>query len=244
MKTLFLHVLGPEGLSIYNGLELADGATVTDIITALDVHFIGKVNETYERFVFNRRDQKEGEHIEDYINCLRQLIRTCNFTNDISDSLLRDRLVLGIRSQVTRETLIQDSNLTLQTCIEKCRAAEATSIQLKVMGEEQGQANVVKHRKSRHEKKTEDKEDKEDERGRTHRECKYCGRKHQMRKEDCPAWGKVCGVCKKKNHFAIKRLQKKGKKQKVHVVSQEEYEYPSEDAEYPLSVGKEADKII
>ena len=75
MKALFLHTLGSDGLTIVNGLELPQGHTLKDIITALDEHFIGQVNETYERFVFNTRDQKEGESFEDYINSLRQLIK-------------------------------------------------------------------------------------------------------------------------------------------------------------------------
>ena len=36
------------------------------------------------------------------------------------------------------------------------------------------------------------------------RDCKYCGRRHAMKKELCPAWGKTCSKCTGKNHFAIK----------------------------------------
>ncbi|KAH7953299.1 hypothetical protein HPB49_007004 [Dermacentor silvarum] len=30
--------------------------------------------------------------------------------------------------------------------------------------------------------------------------CGYCGKVHQPRR--CPAWGKTCGLCTRKNHFA------------------------------------------
>ncbi|GBO44778.1 hypothetical protein AVEN_129410-1 [Araneus ventricosus] len=36
-------------------------------------------------------------------------------------------------------------------------------------------------------------------------ECKKCGRKHKPR--ECPAYGKVCTKCNKKNHFAAKCFQ-------------------------------------
>ncbi|CAL1296652.1 unnamed protein product [Larinioides sclopetarius] len=36
-------------------------------------------------------------------------------------------------------------------------------------------------------------------------ECKKCGRKHKPR--ECPAFGKICTKCKKKNHFAAKCFQ-------------------------------------
>ena len=31
-------------------------------------------------------------------------------------------------------------------------------------------------------------------------ECRYCGQQHQQRQ--CPAYGKICRKCGKKNHFA------------------------------------------
>ncbi|GFT76649.1 transposon Tf2-6 polyprotein [Nephila pilipes] len=36
-------------------------------------------------------------------------------------------------------------------------------------------------------------------------ECKNCGRKHKPR--ECPAFGKICTKCNKKNHFATKCIQ-------------------------------------
>ncbi|KAL8592715.1 hypothetical protein ACOMHN_037655 [Nucella lapillus] len=113
MKALFLHTLGPDGLLIYNGMKLRDNHTVADIIEALENHFIGKTNETYERFVFNKRDQKVDEPFEDYVATLRTLMKTCNFCDHIKDSLLRDRIILGIRNQTTRERLLQEADLTL-----------------------------------------------------------------------------------------------------------------------------------
>ena len=32
--------------------------------------------------------------------------------------------------------------------------------------------------------------------------CKFCGYDHAPERNKCPAWGKVCKRCKKKNHFA------------------------------------------
>ena len=134
-KALFLHTLGPDGLLIYNGMKLGDDHTLEDIIEALENHFIGKTNETYERFVFNKRDQKSNEPFEDYVATLQTLMKTCNFSDDMKDSLLRDRIVLCIRNQSTRERLLQEAELTLQTCIDKCRAAETTTQQLRAMSE-------------------------------------------------------------------------------------------------------------
>ena len=32
--------------------------------------------------------------------------------------------------------------------------------------------------------------------------CMFCGTRHTKNKECCPAWGKICTKCKKRNHFA------------------------------------------
>jgi hypothetical protein len=37
---------------------------------------VGEVNETYERYVFNKRNQNEGEIFESFISPLRMLIKT------------------------------------------------------------------------------------------------------------------------------------------------------------------------
>ena len=34
-------------------------------------------------------------------------------------------------------------------------------------------------------------------------ECNYCGKKHVRGTSNCPAYGKICSKCHKKNHFAL-----------------------------------------
>ena len=51
----------------------------------------------YERLVFNQRNQKEGERIENFVSELKRLSLTCKF-GDLRDSLIRDRIVGGVLS--------------------------------------------------------------------------------------------------------------------------------------------------
>ena len=55
---------------------------------------------------------------------------TCEF-GDLKESLIRDRVVLGIQDNSVRERLLRDPDLTLQTAIEKVRSAELTNAHLK-----------------------------------------------------------------------------------------------------------------
>jgi hypothetical protein len=36
------------------------------------------------------------------------------------------------------------------------------------------------------------------------KECRFCGKRHEFRKDKCPAYGQTCEKCKGKNHFANK----------------------------------------
>ena len=99
---LFLHAVGPDALTIHNGFQFApteDKDDVDTVIAKFDQHFIGQINETYERYFFNKRDQEPGETIDSYITLLRNSAKSCNFCECLHDSLLRDRIVLARERQ-------------------------------------------------------------------------------------------------------------------------------------------------
>ena len=54
------------------------------VLTKFDQHFVGELNETYKRYVFNQRTQRPGESIDDFVSALLTSAKTCNFdTKDI-----------------------------------------------------------------------------------------------------------------------------------------------------------------
>ena len=79
---LFLHCVGPDAVQIYNGLAFAsdeDSKSLTKPFEMFDLHTVGEINETYERYIFNNRNQKPDESIDAYVTTLRDLAKTCNF---------------------------------------------------------------------------------------------------------------------------------------------------------------------
>jgi hypothetical protein len=92
---------------------------------------LGETNETYERFIFNSRQKSDEESIDKYVTTLRKLAQTCNFCACLHDSLIRDRLVLGINDNATKKKLLQDRKLTLSKAIDICRSNETMKKQLK-----------------------------------------------------------------------------------------------------------------
>ena len=230
---LFLHCLGPEALKIYNGLSFEtpeQKATLKDIITKFEQFTIGETNETYERYVFNSRNQEPGETIDTYVTHLRTLAQTCNFCECLHDSLIRDRIVFGVNNNQSRKKLLQQRKLTLNNCIDICRSTEATASKLKTINAtiatEEVHALKYNTRKPRNFKNDTNTPSK-------HRNtCKFCDGDHPFQKEKCPAWGQKCRNCGARNHFA-----KCCRKNKVHCVSQHENDPDSDSDSDPDFIG-------
>ena len=206
---LLLHTLGDELLKIYNGFTFEtdeDDRTEAEILQKFEEFAVGETNETYERFIFNKRDQHADESFESFLSAIRSLMKTCNYHQNSIDSILRDRIVLGIRDTESQKTLLKERNLTLARAIDIVKAAESANVQGKAFRNESSVNKVDssprKWKRKSHKKNHSDAGAKPE--GTPMMHCKFCSQKHRMRKTECPAWGKTCKSCGQKNHFAAK----------------------------------------
>ena len=221
---VFLHTIGTPGLKIYNSFEFNDDArNLKVILQKFNDYAIGELNETYERYKFNKRSQKDGENFETYLASLRTLAKTCSF-EPLTDSLIRDRVVYGIQDEYTRKLLLQESKFSLAKCAQICKATESADTQVKAFKETNpAEVNkVISKKKSptgsggKHRFKPKSKASDKPE-----KPCKYCGNKHVFDKTVCPAYGKQCNACGLPDHYAkmCKQKTKKPKKQGVKAVN-------------------------
>ena len=216
---MLLNSIGTDALKVFNGFVFApnEARDVSNIIRKFDEHIIGQLNETYERYRFNCRNQTPGEAVDAFITALRNLAKNCNFCECMRESLLRDRVIMGILDSDLRKRLLQMPDLTINLCIDMCRAYEATENRMRYMeGSPQVEVHTVKPtHPSAHSTKGKM-------RGQQRKQvkCRFCGKTHEMTKESCPAWGKLCSKCNGRNHFAIV-CQNKGR---VHVVDAERHD--------------------
>ena len=142
---MLLNSIDTEALKVYNGFVFAPDETrdVTHIIRKFDEHIIGQLNETYERYQFNCRNQTPGESVDSFVTALRNLAKNCNFCECMRDSLLRDRVIMGILDNDLRKRLLQMPDLTINLCIDMCRAYEATENRMRYMeGSSQEEVHV------------------------------------------------------------------------------------------------------
>ena len=61
---LLTNCLDDDALRVLNGFTFAtaeDVRTVKEILDQFELFAVGEINDTYERFVFNRRSQDDGE---------------------------------------------------------------------------------------------------------------------------------------------------------------------------------------
>ena len=72
-----LSCIGSDVLDIFDGLSFdteADRQDINKVLEKLEAYCIGETNETYERYVFNKRDQQQGESFDSYLSALRSLM--------------------------------------------------------------------------------------------------------------------------------------------------------------------------
>ena len=87
--------------------------------------------------MFHSRKQLQGEPIEQFVTDLKLKAQTCQFEN-LKDSMIRDRLVLGVTNTRVRERLLREENQHLEKGVKICQAAEATERQIQTLSTEKG----------------------------------------------------------------------------------------------------------
>ena len=103
----------------------ADAMKYKTVIEKFDSHFCTKSNITFLRFKFFNVKQQENQPVDDFINELRTKAQECEFL-ELTESLIRDRIVCGINNLKLQERLLREPDLTLDRAILLCKADEDT----------------------------------------------------------------------------------------------------------------------
>jgi hypothetical protein len=120
---ILLACIGSNAYTVYTTFQFENKDDCDDpekLCQAFERYCVGELNVVYERYVFNRRQQEPGETFDSFVGDLRQLVKSCEYAT-VEDSIVRDRIVLGIRDDVTRRKLLQARTLDLKSAIDICR---------------------------------------------------------------------------------------------------------------------------
>ena len=114
--------------------------------------------------------------------------------------------MFGIRDSKVRERFLREKNLSLEKTDEICRSHETMVQQMRVVGDaglsvaDAGNVNAVSKKPKRGKRRRDRGSRNANTRGNS---CEFCGREHDLTKrENCPAFGRSCNKCGKKDHFA------------------------------------------
>ena len=113
------------------------------------------------------RDQAEGDDFNSFLAELRSLIKSCGYCVNCEPSILRDRIIRGIRNDDTREDLLKYGKKSIGICVVgEAAARQRSSLQ-------SGKINKVNAAKKAKSGK-----------------CNLCAQEHVFVKDECPAWVK------------------------------------------------------
>ena len=184
-----LTVIGNDAIDVFNTLtwdEEGDDKKIEKVLLKFEEHCEPKKNVSYERYKFFSRAQESGESIDQYVTILRKLCETCKF-GTLKNSLIKDRIVLGVNNAKTRERLLRVPDLTLQKALDVVRSAEATDMQMKELDSDSSVHGIGKDKDKSTDKKT--LSDNDEKRPPSKKfNCGNCGTRHGAR--ECPAYCK------------------------------------------------------
>lgn len=211
-----------------------EDATYDEIMTALKGHFKPKTLVIFERFKYNSRVQGQGETIAEFVNGLKNLVRTCNYSSTVLNEMLRDRFVIGVNNAVTQQLLLTESQLTFEKAVALATAREAALRDSKMARNADAKPDNV-HKVSGVSKAKRPgkqsigqaaKSSASEEKPKT--ACFGCGGLHW--KKNCPHKEAKCFACSKVGHIAAFCRTKDAKQTPSHNYKQQQRRYPSSHA--------------
>lgn len=98
--------------------------TYEELINIVREHLQPKPSIMAERYRFRQRRQENGESIVQYIALLKKLSKDCDFKDTLNDNL-RDQFVCGVSSELIRQRLFSEPELTYAKALTLATALEA-----------------------------------------------------------------------------------------------------------------------
>ena len=185
-----LHIAGGEVHDLYND-TLSNNPVADNIKTEygkvkarLTTHFDVKRSKWVEWVKYRNLEQKPDETVERFYTRLLQAATYCGFGNK-EDELI-GQIIMRCKSDKLRRQLLQKDDITLEKVLEMARAHDCVEEQARLIeGDNETNVNAIGATSAHSSRKP----------------CRYCG-SAQYPHDVCPARGKTCTNCQKRNHFA------------------------------------------
>ena len=196
-RAVLLANLHPRVYEIFE--TLPENETYEKALIALDKYFGDRYSKTFSVHNFRKLRQEPGQSIQQFVSNLKSMANECSFGATLNEEV-KQQLISGVRqAKICQELLLIADTKTLEELIQKAKQMEWSISEQGVMSGSStadsgsfGIKSGKRHGNGRNNTPQ----------GSSSFVCRYCGenKKHSC-KEECPAWGKTCNKCSKKNHF-------------------------------------------
>ena len=210
---ILLRCVGDKGNDIFENFAFpSENPTFEEVIQKFDEFCKPRVSVFASRHQFLTMKQN-GLSIDDYITALMKQVRECSF-GELKDDMTLHALTLGLDEEKTRRRLFEAKHLTLEKAIVLCRLSEDTEGEMRKLKINE-EVNAVYKAKSYGKPRPKPRWDasktskpfnkpfskkKQACNDAPGHSCGKCGTMHAP--QQCPAYGKECHRCKRKNHYA------------------------------------------
>lgn len=120
---------------IYVHLKKPKELTFKNVVTLLNSHFCPKPSEISERYKFRMTLQAENETVSEFLVKLRKLSMNCKL-GDKLDEAIHDQFVCGIKNDVIKKRLLQESDLTYKKAVDIATTLEIADTNAHVLTKE------------------------------------------------------------------------------------------------------------
>ena len=211
-RALLLYCGGQRLREVFSSLDdTGETHNYDAAITALNTHLNVATNSTFQRHMFRKTAQEQGETVGQFVAKLRKASVGCDYAS--VDSEIRDQVVSGCYSDKLRLKLLEKgSGLTLAKTLGMASTLEAVEQQMKDMKVDSGSINRASFSTGGDGERwskpngaysgasgSSNMSGQNSSNAATGKHCGRCGTSHRLR--ECPAFGKQCFKCKGKNHF-------------------------------------------
>ena len=195
------------------GIAEDSNRPLPEILNTVQEYLRQQRNIALDRLNFVNRRQRGDETFSEYYAALREAAEDADLQNMDADTWLATLILVGVKEDTTRQKLLEEDtapNLerTRQICLAQEKATRhGTSISA-AGKDNNGDINATtayKRGRSQQREQAAQKNRTPHQQGRGatgERTCPGCGKKPAHNRHDCPAQGKKCNKCGKKNHFA------------------------------------------
>ena len=198
MNTL-IYTTGDKADDIFLSFQLSEEnqKKYNVVLEKFQGHFVKWRNLIYEHTKFNQRIQQAGKSVENFITDLYVLSETCNY-GELTNKIIRVRIVVGIGDDSMAECLQIDPKLTLDKAISIARQGEMLKKQQPTVRIQQQQEAVsienADTKKRPHTKRGSNPVPGPPRQGDTRKpqQCSRCGKSPPHPKAQCPAREAVC----------------------------------------------------